>query len=120
MSQLYTVEMVRKKTVYSYDPHTGARVNEREELLTVIIHDLPRPTALAYQFKFPSAGVKITQQAYSSDVVRHSSKRDYYERADDAPSALTSEDQVREDKTDDVVAAAISGNFAAAINAEAA
>jgi hypothetical protein len=117
MSQLYTVEMFRNKFVYSYDPDTGRRVNERIETISYVITDLPHSAAIAYQFRFPHNGVKITRQAMTSEAPVRTARRDYYERADDAPAHVTSEDIA---PAIDTVEAAISGDLGAALGTEAA
>lgn len=117
MSQLYTVKMLRKRTIYSYDPHTGLRVNERNDHVEITITDLPMRTALAYKFKCADNNPRIIPQEHSVDVVRFSKSRNYYER-DDAPAPVASEDMVH--ATSSVVSAAISGDMSAALNEEAA
>lgn len=119
MSALYTVRMFRQKLVYSYDPATGRRVNEREERLEVVITDLPHVTAIGYKFRFPTNEVTIARQEYSADTpVRRNARRDYYER-DDSPAPVMSED-VETRVEDDAVAAAIAGDLSAGLTTEAA
>jgi hypothetical protein len=117
MSSLFTVTMFRQHAVYSYDDR-GRRVNERIERLEVVVTDLPQRTALAYQFKFPNSGVKITQQNGAAVTLRTPS-RDYYERGDEQPAPVASDDLVHvptRTAEKDLIEAAKTGDFAAAIN----
>lgn len=62
MSQYYTVRMVRKQVISTYDTK-GKKTGETVHELPQVFHDLPHATALAYREKFPDAKVEIERQA---------------------------------------------------------
>jgi hypothetical protein len=121
MSQLFTVRMVSQKIIVTYDQH-GKAASERTELIPQVYSDLPYKTALAYKTKFPDAQVDIALQTAEFSPARGSrdakigtgrtgtsrAARDYYEKPDASSAPATSED----------FSAAMTGDMAAAINAE--
>jgi hypothetical protein len=121
MSQLFTVRMVSQKIIVTYDKH-GKAASERTELIPQVYSDLPYKTALAYKTKFPDAQVDIAMQSAETSNARVShgkmigtgrmgsprATRNYYEKPDAASAPVASED----------FTAAMTGDMAAAINAE--
>jgi hypothetical protein len=114
MSQLYTVRMVSRKIISSFD-QSGNKTGEREELIPITFHDLPHPTALAYKTKFPDAQVVITMQSGEiggrKETVHVQSARRFGKTT--AFKARIAEPEGSED-----FSAAQTGDMAAAINAE--
>jgi hypothetical protein len=59
MSQLYSVTFTRRQLISVFD-EKGKKIDDREERISVTLHDLPYTTAEAYKGKDPNA--VITRQ----------------------------------------------------------
>lgn len=134
MSGLYTVHMVSKHVRVSYEQFTGRVMHEEVREVPLAYHDLPLQTALTYRDRFPDAQVRILNDA---GIVIDTSGLKAPE-PEPAPIGIVGpsafETQVSEQvklatvseykraaptpARSDIAEAAMSGDFAAAINAE--
>ncbi len=122
----FTVKMVSKKTIVSFDVK-GVKTGERTELIPQTYHDLPHVTALAYKTKFPDNQVEIIaqhgefggQSQIGGSRNGHRGAAAYSKR----PTSWGTDTnrkvaQKQVDANDERQRAALTGDMAAAINAE--
>lgn len=112
--QLYSVTMQRKKLVSVFDAAGDLVVENKVEIATVSFHDLPYHTAMMYQRQFPDSDVKISEQHISAGYTTKVEKT-YSKRTRRQENPAHSADFDRDEDDDDT--AAVTGDFAAAINA---